>query len=253
MLVAFDLDGTLHSHDGVDDDAALGELADYLTDRGVFTVLATGRSLGQTLELRQIMESLPVDAIVANCGAQVYFRQQANFVPDTTFSTRPGATITESDRSALGGFFSGNASVWLQEDRHQFPGKLSFYVRAEAIKSLRALISEARMHYPAFEYLISYNPEDRGYHYFDVHPKDSTKLAGLLHIAGVVDVAESEIVYFGDNGNDLPCIRAFERTAMVDTYLDDLRKDTEDFDWSRVLKLQYSGAAPILSALKEMD
>ena len=100
--------------------------------------------------------------------------------------------------------------------------------------------------------MISYNPEDRGYHYFDVHPKGSTKLAGLRYLAGAVGVAEKEIVYFGDNGNDLPCIRAFERTVVVNTYLDELRKDTEDFDWGGVVQLTRGGATAIVGALKVM-
>ncbi|GAB2896639.1 hypothetical protein GCM10027046_27630 [Uliginosibacterium flavum] len=252
MLVAFDLDGTLHCRDAEDEGGALAELADCLRDRGAFTVLATGRSLEETLELDQIMNCLPVDAIVANSGAQVYFGQSVGFMQDASFAARPGAEMPDSDRFALIALFLGNASVTLQEERHQFPGKLAFYVRTEALAQLRALVNEAKTYYPAYEYLVSYNPPDRGFHYFDVHPRQSTKLAGLWYVADVFGVVEENIIYFGDNGNDLPCIRGLRRAAIIDTYLDELRKDADGFDWHGVMQLRRGGAATMVQALREM-
>lgn len=252
MLVAFDLDGTLHFQGAEGDVSALNELADYLRSKDVFTVLATGRSIAETLELKYIMDQLPVGAIVTNGGAQVYLRQGGSFVPDVSFSCPPNAIIDDVSRSVFSGLFTEESLIWLQEDRHQFPGKLSFYVRPEAVIRLRSRIAEVRALYPTFEYLITYNPEERGYHYFDVHPEESTKLAGVRHLARAVGVADEDVVYFGDNGNDLPCIRNFQCSALIDTYLDDLQMDAKDLNWTRVMKLKRGGAAAIVDALKEM-
>lgn len=253
MLVAFDLDGTLYCRDAEEEGEVLAELADCLRSRGAFTVLATGRSLEETLELDQIMTRLAVDAIVANSGVQVYFRQPEGLVLDVSFASKPEAVIPDLDRFALITLFLGNAAITLQEDRHQFPGKLAFYVNAEALGQLRALINQAKTCCPAYEYLISYNPPDRGYHYFDVHSLQTTKLAGLRYVADAIGVAEENVVYFGDNGNDMPCIRALRRTVIVDTYLDELRKDVDGFDWRDVIRIRRGGAATALKVLRETD
>jgi HAD superfamily hydrolase (TIGR01484 family) len=253
MLIAFDLDGTLHPSCGDNEAESLGKLADYLSSRSIFTVLATGRSLNKTLELTQIIERLPIDGIVANSGSQVYLRKNGVFILDRNFSVNPSSTIPQKDRGEICQFFLRSASVWCQESKHQFPGKLSFYIDVEAISTIRKMIVDARVLFPNFEYLISYNNQDRCYHYLDVLTQSATKLAGLRHIALTVGIMEKDILYFGDNGNDLPCIRAFERSVMIKTHLDNLQKDTKDFDWNRVLKLQNSGANSILAALKEIN
>lgn len=252
-LVAFDLDGTLHYRDAGDEKEMLSELADYLHDTGALTLLVTGRSLQETQELDQIMTCLPVHAIVANSGAQVYFAQPKEFMLDASFEARNGSVIKASDYFALKALFLGNASITLQGDHHQFLGKLAFYVMTEALEQVRILVTEAKKCFPAYEYLISYNPPDRGYHYFDIHPQQSTKLAGLRYVANVVGVTDENIIYFGDNGNDLPCFRALRRTVIVDTYLDELRKDAEDIDWRGVMLLQRGGAASIVQALRAMN
>lgn len=252
MLVAFDLDGTLYVPGGVEDSKALDALADHLRTTKAVTVLATGRSLDETLALQPIMAQLPVEFIVANCGAQVYLRREGAFVHDPSFSCRPGNTIPDGVRSELSELFLSNELITLQEARHQFPGKLSFYLRVEALSRLRELIAKARANHPTYEYLISYNSADRGYHYFDIQSPKSTKLAALQFLAGTLMVEEEDVVYFGDNGNDLPCIRTFRRAVIIDTYLDELSRDTRNFDWARVVQLPRGGAAALLGALKEM-
>ena len=252
MLAAFDLDGTLHCQDSGNDATSLGELAIALRDQRTFTVLVTGRSLDEVMELQQIMSCLVVDAIIANSGTQVYFRQAESFVLDSAYAARAGASIPESDREIISGLFLSISAVTLQEKRHQFPGKLAFYVKTEGLLPLRALLMKVKVRYPFYEYLISYNPVERGYHYIDVHSKGCTKLAGLRFVAASVGVAEENILYFGDNGNDLPCFMALSRTAVIETYMDQLYWDAAGFDWASVMRLKRGGGASILQAFREM-
>ena len=254
MLVAIDIDGTLIAAEDqdVEQKQALTDLGSLVDRRGARIVLATGRSLAQTLELVDLVRRLPLFGIVANGGAEVFTSSDGRFERQADYEASVGETLEPQCREELRRMFAAEGAVWLQEPERQFPGKLSFYVRADAVPTLRARIAHARGLFPACDFLLSYNEPAKGYHYFDVQSKWATKYTALQFVARRIGVSVLDMIYFGDNGNDVPCLRHIPRSYLIETHLESLRQDGHEIDWDRIRVLDSPGARSIVQVLRSV-
>lgn len=248
--MVLDLDGTLLCRD--EQHGSLNDLADIINRHSFEVVLATGRSIENTLKFKDVIKEFKPKYIVTSCGVEIlkkdgsqYSRLEAfnNYLQDRFVLDVKGVDLIDDDF----------ATIRVQEQRYQFRTKRSFYVSFisdEAFK-IKNWLKKKRLELPQAEFLLS-RSENPQVFFLDIIPLCSTKYGALDYIYKEEDRFQDRAFYFGDNGNDIPCIKRIHRSFFCLERKDFFEVMYDDIDWSKIRSFQKAGPRYICDALLEV-
>jgi|GEM_PF-2097246 len=250
--IALDIDGTLLSQNNQFDIEDMYRLVKFASISNLKIILATGRSIEETENLKEILDILDVQAIVTNCGMELYCRNVSKFEFETGYHNQLNSRVEEFDRDTIFSTLKQIGTIYPQEEEHQFPLKISFYTSDADLKYNQQLINEYRKEISGIDFLFTYNQAEKGFHYLDVQPHFATKLSGIAYYLNKNDSTLDDVIYFGDNGNDVPCFRKIALSAIIKTHLTNMHSYYSDVPWESIESVNSVGAGDILKTLERI-
>ena len=225
---AFDLDGTLLLPDGSGPHPETMKALREADKAGYKLILATGRPIYQTMGFVNSIGC--ISYIVGNNGASLYDVEAGkniskDFLPEELFEsmievakeTKSFFVMSTTEHVKKLNFFDGeNVPEWIRVSVNDFgePDKLEDVILASktdkitqlTIKNEHGLIVEK-----ALELKRVYG-KDYALHianevYLDVNPKGVSKLTGIEIVLEKYGITPSEVMSFGDSGNDIQMIK----------------------------------------------
>lgn len=251
--VIFDLDGTLLPNNLSLNQSELRFLGDRLRDLEVLVVFATGRSLVKVLELEGVVDALSPVAIVTNCGAEIFLKQDGCFVCDESYLQYVDTHSFSFDKERIEKYLDKEIFLTQQESKYQFNYKISYYIDLNKCISVRSFVDNFKQRFNNHELLISLAEIESGLHYLDVQPFHASKYGALAYMLESIGIEEKDVWYFGDNGNDLPCILGFEQSTMITTYKDCLVEIYPELLNSKICWIENSGPISLLESLDAFE
>ncbi len=224
---AFDMDGTLLRPNGQGVHPETMKALHEAHEAGYKIILATGRPVYQT---RAIADAIgKVSYIVGNNGASLYDMQaeeniSKSFLTEELFKsmmkvaeeTKSFFVMSTTDNVKKLNFYDGeNVPEWVTMSVNDFgePNTLEDVIKASkeenitqlTIKNNKELILEKEAE------LRSQWGEDVAMHianevYLDINPLGATKLEGIKTVLSKYGIDVSEVMTFGDSGNDIQMI-----------------------------------------------
>jgi len=205
-LLVSDLDGTL-----LGDRAALARFADWLRDHraSVLVAYASGRDLASVWSAVD-GEGLPEpDAVISSVGTEVH---DAAGRPWPGWLERLDPGHGDRARAAL----LDETGLALQPAEHQTPLKASFDAPDLGASGL-ARIGEA-VAAAGIEAMVVYSVD----RFLDVLPRAAGKGPATRFLASALGIDDSDVLTFGDSGNDLDMLSAGFRGTIVANALPEL-------------------------------
>jgi HAD superfamily hydrolase (TIGR01484 family) len=251
--VIFDLDGTLIPDNKALDQNELKLLGEQLRVSGLLVLFATGRSLAKVIALEGVVKALSPIAIVANCGAEIFLNRDGEFIRDTGYFQNVESRGCLFERVPVEAYLGEFDFLTLQESKYQFDYKISYYIDLNKCVSVRSFIDDFKARFIGHELLISLAKIEAGIHYLDIQSVHATKYAALAYMLKNIGVEERNVKYFGDNGNDLPCVLGFERASMISTYKDRLVGMYPELLCNNISWLENSGPSSLLENLELLE
>ncbi|MCA9241314.1 MAG: malto-oligosyltrehalose trehalohydrolase [Planctomycetales bacterium] len=216
-VLATDLDGTLLPLDDHPENSQdLAELASGLAARGGPLIYVTGRHIESVLHAID-QHGLPSpDEILCDVGSSLYERDPAGvYRPNEDYAQDLEALIAGLPISQLRSELSDLPHLRLQEDEKQGRFKLSFYTNAQLLAESVAAVEDrlARLQAP-YRVIASVDPFN-GDGLVDLLPQSVSKAGALGWWAQRNQLAEDQIVFAGDSGNDLAALTHGFRAIVV--------------------------------------
>ncbi|MEV4705343.1 HAD family hydrolase [Actinoplanes sp. NPDC049316] len=230
-LVASDIDGTLIRGDGSLSPRTT-EILDRLQDRGVPTVLVTGRPVRW---LRQLYDQMaePLPAVCAN-GAVVYDPDTDEILRAAPLTTELLLDVTERLREAvpdvtLAVEVDDGRSFWYEEKwplhwdgEHHTVRVLSAPEELTSVPAVKLLARSARHEPDEFAALVSRTLGDlatathsSSSALVEISAAGVTKAAGLAWLCEREGIEAGQVVAFGDMPNDLPLLAWAGRSVAM--------------------------------------
>lgn len=235
MLIT-DIDGTLISETGEND--GLEEFKEILRTRGHKFVfgLATGRSLSMVRDVLEEYEVPLPDLVISSVGASIYYGLDVNLL-DKGWQQHIKFRWQRDqiERAAL-----KCPGLELQEEIHQKPCKISFYIHSELFnyaelqKALGPL--EARVNV-----MISRNA------FLDILPKRASKGKAVRYLSQKWSIPLGQTIVCGDSGNDLDMFHGSAQGVVVkncSAEMEPLRKS------KRIYFTEAPASAGVIEALR---
>jgi len=250
--IILDIDGTLLSDKELIDFSTvfteMQKLSIYFKKRNISTVFATGRSLSEVKSIDNIIDIFSPLAIITNCGAELYVKTERDYIKNMSYENKIQKLYNSFDRYSIEKRLLQLGLLTLQEDKRQFPFKISFYI--EPIK-FEVLFNEfKKMDLKGINMLLSFSTRSDDRHYVDFQHEKVTKFSAIEHFLDELNILHESIVYIGDNGNDIPCLFGFPNSAMIKSNLYELEKLYPSLDWERIFTIEKYGPKNILKYLK---
>ena len=248
--VIFDLDGTLLPDGAALDQKALKRLGEQLRASGQAVVFATGRDMAKVLELDGVVGALAPVAIVANCGAEIFLKQGDDYINDAQYQQHLRDNGEFFEHHAIDTYLGQFEFLIRQERKYQFDYKVSYYIDLKKCDSARSFVEAFRARFEGHELLISLAKVGSVFHYLDVQPIHGTKYSALAYMLEGMGVNQVNVKYFGDNGNDLPCVLGFKQAAMIATHKESLVDIYPELSVKDVSWIEDPGPASLLGFIE---
>jgi sucrose-6F-phosphate phosphohydrolase len=225
-LLATDLDGTLiPTTDTPAQRQALSDFREAVDRAGPSLKLAyvTGRDLD--LARRGISTwSLPLpDFLVCDVGTSVFRRAGAGFEADGAFADEMRAALGDKDADAVRVMLKSLEDLSLQGEAQQSSFKASFTFpwsqRSRVAESVARALAESRL---AVDLVTSRDPTT-GLGLLDLLPAGGGKDRAVSYLAGLLDLADDQVVFAGDSGNDEAALLSGVRSILVGNASEELR------------------------------
>ncbi|MCU4165537.1 HAD family hydrolase [Carboxylicivirga caseinilyticus] len=244
-LLATDLDGTIHTRNNgfnIDDIETLGELG----EQNVCRVIATGRTFQSALSV--IPENFPIDYLVFSSGAGIYDWKNKTILKTINLGFEDARIIT----NILNQFDIEYTVHHPIPDNHIFFHSISSdphpdferyidFNKAHAIPEEKelpeedysqvlsfipeiGLFEEIKAKFNGIKTIRATSPIDGESIWMECFHKDVSKANGILHIAQMLQIEESEIVVIGNDYNDLDMLQYFSKSYIVNNAPDDLKQ-----------------------------
>lgn len=214
-ILATDLDRTLLPNGRWPKDSGAIELFNALTEKhGVCVVYVTGRSLGLTEAAINEFGVRHPHILISDVGTAIRRYDGDGWEPDTGWEAHVRRTSPGWDAEAVRRTLTGIDGLIEQEREHCGPFKQSYYVdheKRDAILEFVGLRVKDR-----FDEVIIYSfDSESGDGLLDLLPQSATKQTALEYISESLAVAQSDVVFCGDSGNDVDPLTAGFRGVLV--------------------------------------
>jgi hypothetical protein len=249
-LIATDLDGTFLRNDKSISEKNLNAL-DYLGDRKVVRVVATGRNLRKVNEV--IPEEVPFDYIVFSSGAGVYDRISGKHIFSRNISGETSTRlikfliscdlnfhafhpVPENDHlwyhrgsepcSEFERYFSFHNSYAspLPENGEATSGLCQFLVVIPGDeKKFLSMKSEIESQFPEIRVIRSSSPLETGYIWLEIFHREVSKGNGVLHLCDGLGISPAETLGVGNDYNDLDLLEFTGHSFLTDNAPDVLK------------------------------
>lgn len=257
-LLASDLDGTLIPPDESPD--RLRELQDLRRTVQVMELAlayVTGRRLASALRGIERFGLPRPDALACDVGATVYWRRDGTYEPDgeyeDTLRASPGFVEAERVQAALADL----TPLRLQDPESQHAFKVSYYVDGPPSDALLDAIHVRLADEGRVRVVASHDPGS-GDGFLDLLPEAAGKANALRRVAARLGLAEEDVVFAGDSGNDKDALLSGVRAVLVGNAPDTLRAEVRSSAQSqglrhRVYFASSHFAAGVVEGLRHFD
>ena len=245
MIVATDVDGTLFRSDRTVSAADLQTLKN-LHDKGICTVLATGRSIWSFTNLAG--SDFPVDYLVFSCGAGVMDWQKKEVIFKSGIDSEGihmikgyladlGADYCIHDAIPRNHFFFPYRSGRTNPDfEKRIATYLPFEKKVDDIKTAtqvlaifpgvdhKQLIADADKALAGFRVIRSTSPVDNRSLWMEIFQKGVSKAAGISKIADLFGIKQQDIMAVGNDYNDVDMLSWAGQGFITANSPDELKK-----------------------------
>lgn len=250
-ILALDVDGTLLDLKGDPPDKGhFDVLYRYCLRKNFRVVLLTGRGINEIYDIPFLIETLKPIFISANGGIEIFKFQSNNYVSCKSFND----FVALQDNSEIiacefliKGFFP---NIVMQEPHRQSKFKKSFYVNEANFSSLKEKRILLQKKFVNTELILSFNDID--IHYLDIQHKKMTKVGALNFISNALNVSFGDVIFFGDNGNDISCFINIQSAYLFSPFKESLEFFYEIKAKGRFLS-DFPGPLAIVKKLNSLD
>ena len=224
-LLASDLDGTVIPPGKIAGDGGISLLRGALErSRDVALAYVTGRSLALAMD-GIARHGLPrPDILVCDVGTSVFIADDGAYEPDPGYRELMLEALGGAHPSAARRALSELEHLELQEEHKQAEFKLSYYLPpGPGMDELAALSRERLEGVGRFNVVHSVDPVDqRGL--LDVLPGSVAKDVAVRYLHDRSGVAEDDLAYAGDSGNDRAALLSGYNVIVVGNAEEDLKR-----------------------------
>jgi len=216
-LFAFDIDGTLipegkHSSDFIQE---MSELAIIAQNSCSKIILVTGRSIDEVLSEKYLIEILNPLIIITNCGMEIFTRTNSGHrIKDLDYSKYQEKHDIEELDVCVKYTKTLLPNIKSQVGKRQFEYKKSYFINDLDLKKLKKNKEKLRKLFPNTDFIVSFT--NSLLHNLDIHYTNLNKFGPLDFI--MKEYSSHEVYYFGDNGNDIPCINNLKNSFLFNTF-----------------------------------
>ncbi len=218
MLVACDLDRTLLPNGHEPDDGMLGKFLEFMHTSEHTLVYVTGRNLSMVYEAKDTFGLGFPDYLIGDVGTTLYRKDEDGvMVQEEMWEEYVQREAPRWNVRAIQEKVTGTEELFLQEEYVQNKFKLSYYVKnpeklTEWVRYVegRAVIVSGN----DVRVVGSVDPH-KNLGLIDVLPTVATKETALQYLVGKLNLANEDVVYAGDSGNDILPLTSGYKAILV--------------------------------------
>jgi hypothetical protein len=230
MLLCTDMDRTLLPNGPQPESPRAREIFRRLTDREeVILAYVTGRHRKLVENAIRLYQLTTPDYVVSDVGTRLWALEDNQWHLQQDWENEISADWGDYSHDHLIEMFRDLRSLRLQEPSKQNTYKLSYYLplqtrREPLLQEMNQRLSDRGIRAS----LIWSIDEPAGIGLLDVLPAGATKLHAIRFLARRLGVAQDEIIFAGDSGNDLPVFSSGIASVLVANATRETRQLTED-------------------------
>lgn len=211
MHLFLDADGTIFRNDSDFDvyNYQYSNFFKFIKENNISVYVVTGRLASELKPIIPFVKGCDIQYIICNNGNSIFdYKKNLNLSDYQDSIHINNAVFTDIKMNLEGQFPFLN----LQKPEYQTNTKLCYtFSEANALHIMNHL-SEYMQKYVDFHFLIS-TSETAKYYYFDILYKVS-KHSSIQYLTNKLNIKEN-IMFIGDNGNDIPCFVNIENTILI--------------------------------------
>ncbi len=229
ILLCSDLDRTILPNGPQPESPAARPLLRRLAAHPALTLVYVSGRHRALLQAAIEEYEIPVpDYAVGDVGTTIYRIQGAEWLPWESWQAEIASDWRGMSGPALAQLFTGIEGLRLQEAEKQGVFKLSYYTpvefpRAEVLAEMERRLQDAEV----AASLIWSLDEAAGCGLLDVLPASATKLHAVRFLMKELGLAEDQVVFAGDSGNDLPVLTSGLQSVLVRNARPEVREEAE--------------------------
>jgi HAD superfamily hydrolase (TIGR01484 family) len=217
-ILALDIDGTLIDTENNKEKIkkSLKNLASYALAKEYIIILCTGRSKAEIYNDCYLINILSPSYLITNCGMEIFEKKHNNFDVSEDYIKYINSFDERELLECVDVIIQIIPNIKIQGKNHNFKYKKSYYLEDKEIKVLKENLKDINEKFKKIDIIVTFRSE--GFHYLDIQHSKITKFGALDFIAKINRVSNDSIYYFGDNGNDMPCVLNIPQSFLFSTY-----------------------------------
>ena len=217
-ILALDIDGTLIDHENNEEKIkkSLKNLGSYVLAKEYIVILCTGRSKEEIYKDCYLINTLSPSYLITNCGMEIFEKQHNNFDVSEDYIKYINSFDERELLKCVDIIIQIIPNIKIQGKNRIFKYKKSYYLEDEELKVLKENLKDINKKFKKIDIIVTFRSE--GSHYLDIQHSKITKFGALDFVAKKNKVINNDIYYFGDNGNDIPCIINLHNSFLFSTY-----------------------------------
>lgn len=217
-IVFFDIDGTTYDAQTKYVSSSTIKAIKELQDKGIITVINTGRGRNEILGISKELMNLPFDAYITSEGSEVYLKDgtiihRAHITKEHALHIK---ALLETCEFPLDCIFTDDHGSGVTHDIGEY-GELNFkwfeiapyekrmFDDSSLIHTIFAV--DEKYHNRVISYLDGTNYDVTSPISIEVYPSNTTKLTGAKYLLDYYGLTLEEAMAFGDSDNDVELIR----------------------------------------------
>jgi HAD superfamily hydrolase (TIGR01484 family) len=251
-ILSLDIDGTLIDknidHNVFMDD--LIELSKFCVNKKIEITLVTGRNLEEVYEDRALLDVLKPIFIITNCGMNISKKVNGNYITLSGYEEILSLTCDKELLECEKFIKNILPEIKIQEIYRQFKFKKSYYIEDRHLRILENKKKEINELFAKTEIIATFC--NREPHYLDLQHISTTKFGALNYVIDKeLQISLNEVIYFGDNGNDMPCFLNLNKSYLFNFFEEPLKLFYKIGDSNKFLNAP-PGPRSILFALSQL-
>lgn len=223
-ILSLDIDGTLINHD-MEHDIFIGgliQLSKFCVTKSIEIILVTGRSLEEVYKDHVLKDILKPIFIITNCGMDIYKKTKNNYIRVSDYDEILKLTCDKELLDCEKLIKKILPDIELQEIYRQFKFKKSYYIEDHHLRILQNKKQEINKLFANTEIIATFC--NREPHYLDLQHRNTTKFGALNYvIKKELEISINQVIYFGDNGNDMPCFLNLNKSYLFNFFEEPLK------------------------------
>ena len=225
FVIATDLDRTLLPNGNQEYDNSMHIFNEIVKREKPTLIYVTGRNLKEVKEaIIEYHAPLPT-FLIAEVGTKIYIQKNGKFNEDKEWLDIVKSVTSNWNIDKFKEELSIIKGIRIQEEEHQNPFKLSFYldkldnaelIVKECTKIIKSISKDASV--------IFSIDETNNIGLLDIIPRNATKLRALEYIRKNNGYKKEDIVYCGDSGNDILPLTFGYKSILVRNAINEVKK-----------------------------